>query len=390
MKKILLLGVAFCTTICTFGQNVPTEVKTSGKAIQLNSLRDNWFFQVQAGGSLTFSEGFKDAGFGDILAPHAALSIGKHFAPTIGARLQLGGWQSRNYAVATDDAFSRNYLQVNVDAMFNLSNIFVPYTHEKNFNLYALLGAGYVHGFKNDDRAMGSINSVVPRAGLLFDFRINDKINLNLETTANLMSDDFNGITGGTKYDATLNVMAGMIVKLGNHGFKVVEGVDAAEINRLVNDARAQRAAVSERDRTLGERDREIIALKARLEERPEVVVEQVELEEVVMNAVVVFKIGSAVLQDNQEINIYNAAKYFQDNPNMDVRITGYADRSTGSAAVNQRISEQRAEAVKNILVNRYNIAASRITTEGGGDKVQPFANDAWNRVVIFTAVPKR
>ena len=53
-------------------------------------------------------------------------------------------------------------------------------------------------------------------------------------------------------------------------------------------------------------------------------------------------------------------------------------------------MSERRADAVAKILIEKYGIAPTRITTQASGDKVQPFQIDAWNRVVIFTAVPKK
>lgn len=390
MKKEMLLGIfSFFIAISAFSQARPGVVKTNEKAIRLDSFQDNWFFQIQAGPSFTFSEDFSKAGLGDIISPNVALSIGKHFAPTVGARLQVGGWQSRSYTHSIREVHSRNYLQVSGDFMLNLSNLFVPFTQEKTFNVYALLGAAYVYGFKNEDKNMSRLNSIVPRAGLQLDYRLSPMISLNLEAMGNLMDDHFNGRATGTKYDGLLNVLVGATFRLGNQ--TMTETVDVGnpnEINRLVNEVRSQQALVSERDATLHSKNREIAALNAKLNSRPEVVVK--EEEEIVMNAVVVFKIGRTELQDNQEINIYNAAKYFQENPNMDIIITGYADRATGNPTLNQRLSEQRAEAVKRVMVNKYGIDSKRITTQGGGDKVQPFANDAWNRVAIFTAVPKR
>lgn len=381
MKKNFLLVVVLLLTTSTFAQD---------KAIRQNSFMDNWYLQLQGGGSLTFSEDHKKASLGDLISPHFALSAGKYFSPAVSARLQLGGWKSNNYNAAAKDTYSRDYLQVNVDGMLNLMNTFTPYTHDKFFNIYALLGVGYVHGFKNDDMNMGRTNSIVPRAGFMFDFRVNDRVNLNLETVGNLMADNFNGIVGGKKYDGTFNVLAGVTYKLGKRSFDVVDVVDPTEINKLVNEIRAQQATLSERNATISQKNNQITDLQAQLASRPNVVVEESVNEEVVMNAVVVFKLGSSQLQDNQEINIYNAARFFQENPDMDIVITGYADKSTGSAAVNQRISEQRAEAVKKIMVSKFNINAARITTQGSGDKVQPFDNDAWNRVAIFTAVPKK
>ena len=47
-------------------------------------------------------------------------------------------------------------------------------------------------------------------------------------------------------------------------------------------------------------------------------------------------------------------------------------------------IAKQRAESVKNMLINRYKIAANRITAEGQGVG-NMFEEPDWNRVSICT-----
>jgi hypothetical protein len=59
----------------------------------------------------------------------------------------------------------------------------------------------------------------------------------------------------------------------------------------------------------------------------------------------------------------------------LDAHIIGYTD-STGSADANQRLSAQRAEAVRDYLVSRHGIDASRITTEGQGSADPIASND--------------
>lgn len=68
------------------------------------------------------------------------------------------------------------------------------------------------------------------------------------------------------------------------------------------------------------------------------------------------------------------ALKMKQD-PALKAQVIGYTDNS-GSDTANQRLSEQRAEAVKQYLVQRHGIDASRITTEGRGS-VEPIADNS-------------
>ena len=58
----------------------------------------------------------------------------------------------------------------------------------------------------------------------------------------------------------------------------------------------------------------------------------------------------------------------------LTAHVVGHAD-SSGSDAANMSRSESRAEAVKQYLVDRYDIDPSRITTEGAGAS-QPIASN--------------
>ncbi len=54
---------------------------------------------------------------------------------------------------------------------------------------------------------------------------------------------------------------------------------------------------------------------------------------------------------------------------NRQVLIIGHSD-AMGDPASNRQLSERRAERVKEILVNYFEIAADRLSTEGLGDTV--------------------
>lgn len=382
MKKVLLTMAAVAITVA--------PALAQQKAFVPTKFGDNWFIQLQGGASYTVSENYKDASFSDIVSPHAAISLGKYFAPAMGARLQVGGWQSKNYFKTdkTDGTYNINYIQVNADGLLNLTNLFLPYKEDRVFNLIGIAGIGYAHGFKNKDRDISRTNSIVPRAGLQADFRVTQGVSLNLEVTGNLMPDNFNGRVEGKKYDGVVDAMLGVKFDLSKGGFKMADVSDPAELKRLNDQINDQRAL-------LANKDSEISRLRTDLANKPEpqVIVQETkeikEQTEVLMNAVVVFRIGSAKLEQNQDINIFNAARYLKDNPSVNVVVTGYADKSTGTAVINQRLSEQRAEAVAKVLIDKYDISPSRITTKASGDKEQLFPTDQWNRVVVFTAVTK-
>ena len=68
------------------------------------------------------------------------------------------------------------------------------------------------------------------------------------------------------------------------------------------------------------------------------------------------------------------------------MKVTGYADADTGTDAINDRLSRQRAEAVAKALTGVHGIEASRIEVNSKGARVQPFAENDKNRVTICVA----
>ena len=79
-------------------------------------------------------------------------------------------------------------------------------------------------------------------------------------------------------------------------------------------------------------------------------------------------------------------ADYMTKHPTSKVVITGYADAGTGNNRINDRLAAQRADAVVKALKTQYGIAASRISYDSKGSRVQPFAENDKNRVSICIA----
>ncbi|MCI6644229.1 MAG: OmpA family protein [Bacteroidales bacterium] len=97
----------------------------------------------------------------------------------------------------------------------------------------------------------------------------------------------------------------------------------------------------------------------------------------------VYFKQSKSNIERSQEPNVERVAAYLKNNKNAKIVIKGYAS-SEGPKAFNQKLSEARAQAVKNMLVKKYGIDASRISAEGAGIG-HIFSTREWNRVSIGT-----
>ncbi len=108
-------------------------------------------------------------------------------------------------------------------------------------------------------------------------------------------------------------------------------------------------------------------------DKKPEIAVEKGE--SIVLEGVY-FSSGSANLTSNSKIALDKVVRTLFENPEIEVEIRGYTD-NTGNYENNVKLSQQRAEAVKIYLMNKF-IDAARIRTKGFGPENPIAPNDTW------------
>jgi outer membrane protein OmpA-like peptidoglycan-associated protein len=86
------------------------------------------------------------------------------------------------------------------------------------------------------------------------------------------------------------------------------------------------------------------------------------------------FSVNSATLHPGAADEIARVAKVLNTYPQTNITVAGYTD-STGTPEHNQKLSEQRAHAVKNALIDQ-GVIANRITTIGYGER-KPIADNS-------------
>ena len=62
--------------------------------------------------------------------------------------------------------------------------------------------------------------------------------------------------------------------------------------------------------------------------------------------------------------------------------VNGYADAATGTKEYNEKLARQRAEAVINVLVEKYGVDRSKLSV-GTTEAVDSFGEPILNRVVV-------
>ena len=403
MKKFFMMIAATMMAASVSAQNTAI---TSSKA------GDNWYFGINAGVTTKTKESFKDAGDGFFksIAPTFGVRLGKNLTTVFGLAADADLYFKCNDKYYAGSKTFINALDLNLLGTFNLSNLFAGYQGEpRAFELIALGGFGWEHGFNH----MSKVNGLNSKVALDFAFNlgaakawqlyIEPALTYNLHAWAG-------GVDGavvyalvgenepGFKYDINKSVFslkAGLNYKFGNsngsHNFKKEQLHDQAEIDGLNAKINELRADVNAKDGQIAADAQTIADLKAKLaacEARPTQVIEQVKKFET-LQPIVIFRQGKSVIDPAQYASIEMIAKYMKNHPESNVLVQGYASPE-GSAELNQKLSEQRAEVVKNALIKKYKIAASRITTEGLGatDKLSDEVD--FNRVAMFVDTTKQ
>ena len=357
----LLIAILTVSSTVAFAQE-QRQIKEEGKTV----FKPHWFMQVQAGAAHTVGE----ADFTDLISPAAAVNVGYKFAPAFGARLGVSGWQAKAGWVTPSQTYQYKYLQGNLDLMADLSTLFCGFNPKRVFNGYIFGGVGLNHAFDNDEANaldtrsheleylwQDKQNLVAGRMGLGCDLRLNDRLAINIEGNANVLSDKFNSKKAGN-CDWQFNVLVGLNIKLGKSYKKT--------------------APVYYEPEPIVEQPKPQPVVKQPEPEPVAVVVEP-------MKQNIFFALNSALLQDDQLAKIDVMIKYMEKNPISKVTVTGYADKETGNSNINMTLSEKRAKNVIEMLKAK-GVAADRIVIGYKGDTVQPYQKPEENRVCICIA----
>ena len=312
-----------------------------------------WYLGAKGGISLTAGETHAN----NLLSPRAALDLGYQFTPVFGLRGQLSAWEGKGALPLYDEKYKFNFGQLNLDAMFDLCNLFGKYKYNRVVNPYLFAGIGFNTRFNNKEAQAikadfpeknwlwdNPVLSFCGRFGLGADFRLTDGLALSLELTDNVLTDHFNSKVGDAwtlfggvvDFDYQLTALAGLKFSFGAAKRRAA-ALAAAEAAR----AKA-RAAVEN----------------------------------------VYFTINKYNINPSEVEKIDHIIAVMKQYPEAVVSITGYADKATGTAKRNLFLSEQRAAVVCQCLLDA-GISQDRITTNYYGDTKQVSEIPEENRVSI-------
>ena len=102
----------------------------------------------------------------------------------------------------------------------------------------------------------------------------------------------------------------------------------------------------------------------------------------VIVPRTVFFTIGSAEVSSREAMNLSYLAETMKQYPEATYVVNGYADAATGTTAYNEKLARQRAEAVINVLVEKYGVDREKLLV-GTAEAVDSFGEPILNRVVV-------
>ena len=372
-KTFILLFVAILPLLASAQKEevkvtvVEEESTAPWRGFVTNGFWDNWFISIGAGGQVYFGEYDSKDDFGRRITPTFDFSVGKWLMPTLGVRAQVGGFTLKGlttdpaniYAKGpsrVDGYYKQKWQQFNVhvDGLLNLSNWIGGYRTDRFYEAVPFAGFGMIHGCSSVDNT-----KFMFVAGLINKMRLSNAFDFNIEIKGSLVPQAFDGDTGGSKGEGILGVTAGFTYKFNQRNFrreKPTEIISTGVSPEMLSAAEAKLAEQIRRaDRLQDELNQ---ARKA----QPQVVKEVK-----AAPLAIFFNINKANITAKEMINLKYYAEIIKNNPNQVYRVTGYADKATGTPAYNQKLSEKRAQNVADALVKKFGVKASQLQVVGKG-----------------------
>jgi outer membrane protein OmpA-like peptidoglycan-associated protein len=399
MKKTLAMGAMLLCIGSAFAQekDVQTTVVESTDKYEVGTKRfwNNWFISAGAGGQMYFGDYDREVHIGRRIAPALDIAVGKWFTPGMGIRFMYNGLSMKGatrvgdngdpMTHATDHVYDGrngvpvngqkfNFANVHADAMFNLSQLLFGYNEKRVWSFIPYVGLGWMWTWQQP-----RTHELSGNLGVLNSFRVCSAIDINLEVRGVMVNDRFDGENGGRHEEGLLAVTAGLTYRFGKSGWSRSKTTTIVYNENTLRDLR-------ERLNVMGaENERLKNELVAANNKQPE---KEMELGVVTSDYMVAFPIGKSTLSNEARINLGFQADVMKKIGDSAIYVIhGYADKGTGTKAINDRLSKERAQAVFDCLTKEFGIPASQLRMVDEGGVADMFYGDPKMSRAVITRV---
>ena len=264
-----------------------------------------------------------------------------------------------------------SYLNVFALAHADLMNMFCGYKPDRFFDIDAYAGGGVIYGFSES----GNIYDASFNAGLMNTFRLTEQLRLLVNIRGALIGDAFDGegyVLEPTKQHWLKNIKT--------------DGMFGATIGLTYNIGKE--------------------ASKWRMAERTSVYQYDLEYRDILKTDTVYVKEPFPAYKDpevwfhinfivdrwdiskKELINIHAVADLIKSTPNTKYLVCGYADKQTATPPHNLMLSQNRADAVYNALVNEFGVDPNQLVKDYKGGVDYMFYNmKELSRCVMITSI---
>ena len=292
------------------------------------------------------------------------------------------GWEMNTINLSGVE-LKQNYMGIHFDFMINMSNWLGGYK-ERVYSFIPYFGAGF--GRSNMGKNKISNNELFGVAGIQNRFRLGKAMYLNIDLRTLMVREGFENVVPiqQRKLAFLPSASLGLTYRFGKRTWDVAEAkADYSPYEKKIADLESDLRNVNARIKQLTD---DLAACRAEAGKKvvpPTKIVNQVGAS----SAAVWFKIGRSNLLEESDVILNYLAKAIKDaDPNKTYVVTGYADKNTGNATINERLSRERAENTRNALIAK-GVPASQLKAEWFGDSVQPFNGATMNRVAVIEEV---
>ena len=351
-------------------------------------------------------------------SPYFAIGIGMNFSPYRG--LYMAGDDRATFRQDDDPLYTdkkggqntylagsklnRWYADFFALFSFDILNICCGYRPDRMYHLIGYLGGGVATALNSSiyNGCAGSFN-----AGLVNQFNINDNWALNINVRGALYGDGLNGIgyvsSGDRKnisLDGMIGLTAGFSYKFGFVNKKsVLTGAETVaawipmttailaskEYADAVKDGDVAKEIAKEYFEQVEKKSEELEAAKQTIAAQQEVIKEA---EKIHYRQIINFPIDKWKLSNREKVTIMLAAEAIKAAPDTKFAVTGYADMQTAYPKYNDKLSANRAEAVRKALVDEFGVNPDQLVIDHKGGVDYMYYNDPQcSRSVIIEAI---
>jgi len=293
---------------------------------------------------------------------------------------------------------------VYLSALINLSNLIGGYKASRFYTLVASVGGGIMFPTVpvQYKEICASFN-----AGLNNKFRIASHLTLDVDIRGTLHDDMFNGISYYTSddrpnlsVDATIGATIGLSYRfnwkketnskgkrVNKEGWTTVNDVvkETPDYLRLKSEADAAAVAVATSTAALAAAQNKVSEQEKVIKEQDAIIKEAAEAE-FSYKQFINFVVDRWELSNREKVAIMLASEVMKEHPDVKFLISGFADKQTSNPEHNKMLSENRAEAVFNCLVNEFGINPDQLRkADFGGVDYMYFDDKQCSRSVLIT-----